>query len=115
MTEIQRQKCGEVIFSCLISSISCRRVVPRVGFDADVETVAAMAERLAPVFGVSVSKETAEIMAAAAVKKYIRRHPLKRIMYDDDPSEYNSGTICRQAGWVVAKELDKKSGGDNFR
>lgn len=68
MTEIQRQKCGEVIFSCLISSISCRRVVPRVGFDADVETVAAMAERLAPVFGVSVSKERRKLWPPQRLK-----------------------------------------------
>lgn len=118
MTEDQKKKCHAIIHSHAAAAAAGNAVpVPGLGIAADMVTMTTMTMSLCTVFGGNISKETAQVLAIAALKNTALKQPIKILSRELSKLVPGLGQIVapsiavvmiEAAGWVLANELQEK-------
>lgn len=117
MTESQETKCHAIIHSHAAACGAGNLVpVPGVGVAADITTMVTMCMSLSAVFGGSITKEAAEGLAIAALKRTVLKQPIKVLTKELSKlvpflgqlvAPAISVVMIEAAGWTLAKELEQ--------
>ena len=117
MTESQETKCHAIIHSHAAACGAGNLVpVPGVGIAADITTMVTMCMSLSAVFGGSITKEAAEGLAIAALKRTVLKQPIKVLTKELSKlvpflgqlvAPAISVVMIEAAGWTLAKELEQ--------
>ncbi len=92
--------------------------IPGTGAAADIVTMTTMAVALSKVFGDAISKNAAECMVIAAVKRTLLRQPIKIIAKEVSKivpflgavvAPAISAAMVESVGWTLAGELAEKN------
>ncbi len=121
MTESQRTKCHCIIHTQAAAAGGGNVVpIPGVGVAADTAAMVSMAISLAAVFGQSIPKSTAKIMAVDALKKTLLKQPLKVITKELGKIVPFLGSafaatvsvgLVEAAGWALVGDFESMSAG----
>lgn len=118
MTPEQEAKCRSIIHSHALAAAAGNAIpVPSLGLAADMVAMTTMCIRLCGVFGGNMSDAAAQAMAITALKNSMLKQPIK--IMTKELSKFVpvlgsvvapgiSAVVAEAAGWVVAKDLDKK-------
>lgn len=92
--------------------------IPGTGAAADIVTMTTMAIALSKVFGDAISKNAAECMVIAAVKRTLLKQPIRIISKEISKvipflgvvvAPAVSAAMVESVGWTLAKELAEKT------
>lgn len=123
MTDEENTKCHAIIHSHAVAAAAGNAVpVPGLGVAVDIATMTTMCMALSTVFGSSIPENVAKGMAVTAIKSTMLKQPIKTIAKELSKFVPFLGSVVASsvslamleaAGWVLAKELDKKRNNDS--
>ena len=123
MTDEENTKCHAIIHSHAVAAAAGNAVpVPGLGVAVDIATMTTMCMALSTVFGSSIPENVAKGMAVPAIKSTRLKQPSKTIAKELSKFVPFLGSVVASsvslamleaAGWVLAKELDKKRNNDS--
>lgn len=119
MTDEQEMQCHGIIHSHAVAAAAGNAVpVPGLGVATDIVTMTTMAMALSAVFGGDIPENVAKNVAIAALKRTLLKQPLKTLAKEASKLIPGLGQVVapamsvamhESAGWVMAKDLERRA------